>query len=172
MRNRIVKSVVVTVALLLTAALPASARQNDDKPLVGAGLSFLHGEGDTAIGFAVDVAKPFRTMTKSALSVVGDFGVNHFDGGNVVSILGGVRLTGTSDAKIQPYGQFLVGLEHCCGSNGFAIQPGGGLDYMYNDNLAIRAAVDFRRVRVSDDFGSYSFNETRFWFGVSKRLGS
>lgn len=33
------------------------------------------------------------------------------------------------------------------------------------------AGIDFRRVRASDDFGSWSFNETRFWSGVSTKLG-
>jgi hypothetical protein len=159
------------VAILVAAALPAAA-QNEDKPLVGVGLSFLHDEGGTATGFAVDIAKAFRSMNKAQLSAVGDLGWNRFGDAdsNVLSILGGVRITGTADAKLQPYGQFLLGLEHCCEDNGFAIQPGAGIDYLYNDKVAIRAAVDFRRTSYGDGFDP--FNAARFWFGISTRLGN
>ena len=167
MRNRILTSVFM-IAALLALALPAAARQSDDKPRVGAGLSFLHDEGETAVGVAVDVAKPIRSMTNSSLSLVGDVGINKFNGFTVFSLLGGPRITWTSDAKVHPYAQFLVGLEHCCEENAFTLQPGGGIDYMYNEKMAIRAAIDFRIAR----YGGQNFNETRFWFGVSTKLGS
>ena len=86
-----------------------------------------------------------------------------FDGATVTSYLGGIRVRGNLNDKIAPFGQFLVGAEHCCGSTETTFQPGVGIDFAINPTLNFRAQVDFRTVRYAED----DLNSQRYTFGIS-----
>lgn len=179
MRIRTVVGVCVTSAFAALIAVPAMAQtkpaasstmtSSNDPAVVAAGISFLHDDATTAAGFAVDVAKDFMHNDRIGIGGVGDFGLNHFDGATVTSYMGGARVNFLiPDAKVKPFAQFLIGAEHCCGTTDFAQQLGGGVDIAINPKFNFRAQIDFWR-HVKDDFGS--FNEQRFWFGVSMPVG-
>lgn len=153
-----VKTILASSSLLLALAVPAAAQGQ-----LGAGISFLHDSSETAPGFTVDYAYPIVPLTRGAIAVVGDFGLNKFDGATATSYLGGIRVRGNLNDKIAPFGQFLVGAEHCCGSTDTTFQPGVGIDFAINPTLNFRAQVDFRTVRYPED----DLNSQRYTFGIS-----
>jgi hypothetical protein len=178
-RIRTVIGVCATSAVMALLAVPAMAQSkpaasstmtsSSDPVVVGAGISFLHDDGSTATGFAVDVAKDFMHNDRIAIGGVGDFGLNHFDGANVTSYLGGARVSFLlTNPKVKPFAQFLIGAEHCCGETDFATQLGGGVDIAINPKFNFRAQIDFWR-HVNVTLGS--FNEQRFVFGISMPVG-
>ena len=123
-------------------------------------------------GFAVAVLHTVKMMNKSAIGVVGDLAYHHFDGGGNFSLMGGVRLTGTYNAKVKPFAQFLLGLNHfgisdCsgdgCSENDFAVAPGAGVDVPINETFSFHAQIDFAIINTDFD----TVNAQRFWFGVS-----
>ena len=124
-----------------------------------------HETGATSnVGAHFDVASTFNHHAPF-IGPVGELGINHFDGGNVVSALGGLRLRSNVDRLILPFVQVAAGLDHCgvCGTNDLAIQGGGGVDFGRRDNkFRIRAQVDFRRVFDNP----VDFNGVRFSLGV------
>src|SRR5439155_25749303 len=80
---------------------------------------------------------------------VGEVGFNHFDGGTIVSLMGGVRVRANTDYYVLPYGEVTVGLYHCgvCDVNDFALQGGVGVDFRTSSpNVRIRVQFDIRRV--------------------------
>jgi hypothetical protein len=156
-----VKTVLGTSALLLALATPAVAQGQ-----LGAGLSFIDGEGGTGTGVTIDYAHPIVPLTQGTIAVVGDFGLNRFDGETVTSYLGGLRVRGNLNDRISPFGQFLLGVEQCCDSTDTALQPGFGIDFTVNPRLNVRAQVDFRTIRY--DGGNYT--DPRYTFGISMPL--
>lgn len=162
MRTWTMKTAVCAAFLLATAA-PALAQGT-----VGAGLSFLHNDGTTATGVSVDYSSAkAATAGKATFGAVGDFDLNHFDGGTVTSYMGGVRVNIPGSAKVQPFAQFLIGAEHCCGETDLAWQPGVGVDFAVSPMLNVRVEIDFRNVR----FDGGSTNEQRYLFGISVPVG-
>ncbi len=121
----------------------------------------------TGTGFTVDVAKTVKPLSKSAFGIVADFGSGWFDGEWVKTLGGGVRLTGTSNAKAMPFGQFLVGGEFCCDNSAFMLQFGGGVDIGLSAKMNVRLQYDYRRAM----YEGVSFNNNRFTFGISTKLG-
>jgi hypothetical protein len=96
---------------------------------------------------------------------VGDIGFNHFDGGTVANVMGGLRIRANTAYNMLPFAQGLIGLYHCgaCATNDFALQLGGGVDFRTgNPMLRVRVQVDYRR--VFDSF--HSFNGARFSAGI------
>lgn len=164
----------LAAAGILTIGTQAGAQAVAETPVLGVGVSFLSDNGsgnetDIATGLFVDIAVPVSSTRTISIGAVGDFGFNRFTDGDVsiTSYLGGVRFTGLSSDRIRPFGQFLIGMEHCCGGTDFAWQPGGGLDVVINEILNFRAQYDFRVVR----FEGENFNESRFLFGISMPVG-
>ena len=96
---------------------------------------------------------------------VGEVGFNHFDGGTVADVMGGLRIRANTDYFVLPFAQALVGLYHCgvCDINDFALQLGGGLDFRTaSPSIRVRLQFDYRRV-----FDSVaSFNGERFSAGI------
>jgi opacity protein-like surface antigen len=180
--RRTVSTAFIGLALVFMPAAPAAAQGVTIRGLLGAGLSFLHisdcsGEC-TGTGFVVDFAQTITALNKVAIGGVGDFGFNHFDGANTFSVSGGVRFTGTANARVQPFGQVLLGLFHLsvsdctgtgteCSSNDFTLAPGGGVDIRLTDKVNVRAQVDFFIVMAEGE----TENAQRFWFGISIPLG-
>ena len=161
---RFLKLFVVCSALLVATAAPAFAQDS-----IGAGVSFYDDDIETGVGFNVDYSKAFVGNDQVALAAVGEFGLNRFDEGDVTatSYLGGVRVQGALANRVLPFGQFLIGAEHCCDATNLALQPGFGVDIAIGPRVNLRAQVDFRNVRYEDDI-----NETyqRYTVGISLPL--
>lgn len=155
------------LAAALIVAAPAAAQQpnrpltggNDSTVLVGAGLTFMNVSSDTGVGGAVNVLFNTLKVTGSGrIGVVGDVGLNHFDGGTISTVMGGARYTFTTQGKVVPYGQFLVGIVHCCGDTDFDPAIGFGADIAWKPSLNFRGEVSF----ILDDYTA-----TRWFIGVS-----
>ena len=188
MRSRTVTTSLVELAFVLAIAAPAAAQGStpaSNRPLLGAGLSFLTGGGETGTGFAVDVAFPFMGMSGTSLSGVGDFGYHRFDGYSTMTFMPGVRITATNNSRFQPFGQFLIGGIHfgisdCvedCTETDLTLTPGGGIDIRLNDKFNFRGQVDFVIIKLPSDSEASTEatpsteNATRFTFGISMKLG-
>ena len=62
MRNRTVKALSLGTTFIAALAAPATAlAQAKDAPVVGAGLSFLRDDGETATGVTFDLAQTIQT---------------------------------------------------------------------------------------------------------------
>jgi hypothetical protein len=155
-----VKGSILAASLILASAAPAAAQGE-----LGAGLSFLHDSESTGTGFTVDYAQSLGSPT---VKLVGDLGLNRFEGTTVSSYLGGVRVQGAIHERASLFGQFLIGGENCCDSTDLAFQPGVGLNIAINPMLNLRAQVDFRTVR----FEGENFNSQRYTVGVSIPVGT
>lgn len=116
----------------------------------------------TGIGVAANALfNTLKTTGNGRIGIVGDFGLNDFDGGTVVSVMGGARYTFTTQGKVSPYGQFLAGLVHCCGDTDFDPSLGFGIDVAWKPNLNFRGELSF--ILSEHD-------AARFFFGVSMPL--
>lgn len=155
------------LALLLSLALPASAQQpaqpatggDEQTMLVGLGLTFMNLSESTGVGANANVLfNALETNETGRLGIVGDFGINDFDGGTVTTFMGGPRFTFNTAGTVLPYAQFLVGFAHCCGDTDFVPALGGGIDVAWRPNLNIRGEVQF----IFSDWDA-----TRFFIGVS-----
>lgn len=161
MRSSFVKMAVAACVLVAVTVVPAAAQGTS----VGANLTFLREEGDdTGVGFQLDAAKDLNPT----VSVVGEFGLNSFDDYTITSYLGGVRFTPVVASSVQPFVQALLGLEHCCDSNAFAFQIGGGIEVPVNDSLKVRGQYDYRR----SSYDGEGYNGHRFGVGVVLPLGN
>lgn len=184
MRNRIVLSLCLGVALSLAAARPAAAQD------LGLGVSFLGDEGGT--GFIIDYAKPFREMSNgNTISWVGDFSWhrNSFDSifsdYSVSSLFAqaGVRLGGALGEKVSWHGQGLIGLRRTsfggddfedacdfagesCSDTGAVLTIGGAVQYALTESGAVRGQLDFP-IGIGSDSGS----TTRFSLMYVLRMG-
>jgi hypothetical protein len=115
-------------------------------------------------GAHFDVASTLK-RSEPFIGPVGEVGFSHFEGGTVVSALGGLRLRANTDVRILPFAQVLLGLYHLGAAdiNDFAVQGGGGVDFrMPGNNFRVRAQLDVRH--VFDDV--LSFNAVRLSAGV------
>lgn len=163
MRNSYLKTMVAGLVLVGAMAAPAAAQSSGTS--VGANLTFLRDLEETGVGVAIDVAK---ALSQPAVAVVGEFGLNKFDGYTSTSYLGGVRLYPTmAGSSLKPFVQALVGLEHCCEQNAFAFQVGGGVEVPIGGSANFRAQYDFRRATYDGE----GFNENRFGVGVVMPIG-
>jgi hypothetical protein len=158
--------------LILTAGLVLAAQsafaQSRDPYFTDVSANYdaiYHETGATSnLGAHFDIASTIKRDVPF-IGPVGELGFNHFDGGTVVSGMGGLRIRANVDRRILPFAQFVVGLYHCgvCGINDFAIQGGGGVDFgTRRGTFRLRAQFDFRH--VFDQFGD--FNSQRFSLGV------
>ena len=167
MRTSLLARICTAAALSLVLAVPAAAQQpsqpvtggDEETMLVGLGLTFMNISESTGIGANANVL--FNALDASEngrLGIVGDFGINDFDGGTVTTVRGGLRYTFNTAGRVLPYGQFLVGIAHCCDDTDFVPSIGGGLDVAWLENLNFRGEISF----IFNDA-----NATRFFVGVS-----
>jgi hypothetical protein len=184
---RSIRTILFSSVVMLATTLPAGAQT------LGAGLSFLEG----GIGVTIDYAKAYKTLTNDrSLHWVGDVSFHHDGAGaefvdaslNILTIQGGLRMKGKIDEKLSWHVQGLVGImrasvsvsasgltEDLCDAldidceagasdTGVVVSPGAGIDYAFNDRRSLRVQLDI----PFDDGGS----ATRFWVGLSMKLGS
>ena len=152
--------------LLLLVARSGSAQSRDPYfTTFSANYDVVYHE-DNATSYAgahFDVASTFKRDVPF-IGPVGEVGFNHFDGGTVVSVMGGARVRIPDNSRrVLPYAQVIGGLYHCgvCNINDFAIQGGGGLDFrMSNNDLRLRTQLDVRHVFEPNPFAA--FNAVRF----------
>ena len=157
------------IAPFVLAASSVSAQSRDPYfATFTAGYDLIYHElGETsAVGGHFDVASTIKRDVPF-LTLAGEVGINHFDGGNASSFLGGPRLRlPNASQNILPFVQFFAGLYHCgpCDINDFAIQGGGGLDFRprRGSDIRIRTQLDVRH--MFDDFED--FNAVRLAVGV------
>jgi hypothetical protein len=177
---RIASISVLVLALTLCAAPPAAAQGE-----LGAGISFLNGEGDSAVGVTVDYSSLFRTIGTGGLGWVADFSLHNNGDAEVriTTFMGGVRYSQQVNDRLTWFGQGLLGLGHLsatgdqadfcdefdldCSDNEFAFTPGAGVNVPVGPRLSVRAQIDFVTLFTEGE----SFNVRRFWFGVSLPLG-
>lgn len=155
-------------AMLMTAPATGFAQArpvsggDDSTVLFGAGITFMNVAEQTGIGVAANgLFNTLKTTGNGRIGIVGDFGLNDFDGGTVVTVMGGARYTFTTQGKVAPYGQLLVGLVHCCGDTDFDPSLGFGIDVAWKPNLNFRGELSF--IFEEED-------AARFFFGVSMPL--
>jgi len=168
MHHNSFKLFLVTLALVLGLSAPAAAQQQPSQPvsggdeqtmLIGLGLTFMDIYNSTGVGIGANgLFNALETYETGRLGIVGDFGFNDFDGGSVLTVMGGPRFTFNTAGRIQPYAQFLVGITRCCGDTDFAPALGGGLDVAWRPNVNFRGEVQFF---LNDG------DATRFFLGVS-----
>lgn len=174
---RSVKVMFLASTLLLAFAVSSSAQT------LGAGLSFF--EGGT--GVTVDYAKTHKTISNDRiLSWVGDLSFHGEEGVNWLTAQGGLRMGGNASEKVRWHVQGLVGIirtsvsgiagdviDDLCdiadvdcdaSDTSLVISPGAGIDYVFDEKKAFRAQLDI----PFNGNGS----GTRFWFGISLKLGN
>ena len=165
MKTRFVLLLAGSIVLLLVN--PASAQSRD--PFFtdfSANYDIVYHEPDSTshAGAHFDLASTFKRDVPF-IGPVGEVGFNHFDGGTVADVMGGVRIRANTDYYVLPFGQALVGLYHCgvCNINDFALQLAGGVDFRTGyPKLRVRVQFDYRRV-----FDSVaSFNGERLSAGI------
>lgn len=161
------KGLFLAAALVTGFAAPAAAQQpaqpvsggDEQTMLFGAGLTFMD-YGDTGIGFAANALfNALSSSDRGRLGIVGDLGLNTFDGGTVVTVMGGPRYTFNTSGKVLPYGQFLIGILRSPGDTDFSPSLGVGADIAWKPNLNFRAELSFFFQEFDDP--------VRFFFGVS-----
>ena len=100
MRTSFIARLCTIAAFVAALAAPAAAQTqqepltggDDESMLIGLGLTFLNMSDSTGIGANANVL--FNTLDASEngrLGVVGDFGINDFDGGTMTTLMGGLR---------------------------------------------------------------------------------
>lgn len=180
------------VALLTVLATPVPGMAQDKpKADVAASYSLLYvndlgdlGQGSwMSVGWLGAVAVHLNDWA----SVVGEFGANYksiTESGvdvsvDVLTYLGGVRFRGSANPKVVPFGQVLLGGAHVgagadaegvnvgASVNGFALQPGAGVDLFFGPRAGIRIQGDYRSVWAEGDSNS----EFRFAVGVVFAFG-
>ena len=151
-------TIVAAPSAVLAQNRPATGG-NDSTVLVGAGLTFMNVAESTGVGVAGNVLfNTLKTTGSGRIGIVADLGLNDFDGGTVTTLMGGARYTFTTKGKVVPYGQFVVGLVHCCGDTDFDPGLGFGVDVAWKPNLNFRGELSFI---FADE------SAARFFFGVS-----
>lgn len=168
MRTNSLATFLVASALVLGLSAPAAAQQQPSQPvsggdeqtmLIGLGLTFMDIYKSTGVGIAANALfNALETYETGRLGIVGDFGINDFDGGTVLTVMGGPRFTFNTAGRVQPYAQFLVGISRCCGDTDLSPALGGGLDIAWRPNLNFRGEIQFF---LNDG------DATRFFLGVS-----
>jgi hypothetical protein len=161
-----IRFVLLLTALLFVSVHPAFAQSRDPYfTTFSANYDFVYHEpGSTSnAGAHFDIASTWKRDVPF-VGPVGEVGFNHFDGGTIVSAMGGLRVRANTDYFVLPYAQFILGLYHCgvCDVNDFALQGGGGVDFRTSGPLRIRVQFDLRHVFDSVS----SFNAERLSAGI------
>ena len=143
--------VLLLAGFLFIFVRPASAQSRDPYfSTFSANYDVVYHEpGATShAGAHFDLASTFK-RDAPFIGPVGEFGFNHFGGGTVASVMGGLRVRANTDYYVLPYAELIVGLYHCgvCDINDFALQGGGGLDFRTaSPSVRIRVQFDVRHV--------------------------
>ena len=133
--RRLATRVILGTVLLFGLASETSAQAVD----VGVGVQ--RQEGYNALLLKAGVDQGVKTSGNMLISVVGEFGIQFFDGFSQKALLGGVRFGRTQGDGAKPFGQVLAGGFFCCDTTAFGLQFGGGADIPI-DNFTLRLQAD------------------------------
>jgi hypothetical protein len=174
LRIKAILGVVLGLTAIFGVATPVFAQESAGD--VAIGYSILH-DSDAEETFPMGWLFAGGVNLGSNVALVGEAGGNYKTVSvlgtdvnlRVHSFLGGVRVQNRRP-KAMPFGQVLVGLAHMGASalgegdssNGFAIQPGGGVDIPLSSSLGARVQGDYRMIRSDGETG----NEFRFGFSL------
>lgn len=145
-------ALVVGLAMMLGASVPAWAQQEGAATTtVMGGYSFLNDKSwaeNLPLGWVAAISQRIGERA----SIVGEAGGSYGKYGNTnftierYAFLGGVKFQGGEG--IMPFVQIMAGLSRQAGDvgvlNGFAFQPGGGVDLRLTDRLSARGFADYR----------------------------
>jgi opacity protein-like surface antigen len=179
--------------LISTVSSPAAAAEAKRLELL-AGYSFMHDTFDGGTNFPVGWTAGMNYNLTPGLGIVGEIGGSHksesfSEAGvgasadlDVFTFMAGPKFTGRGNRRISPYFQALAGLarlsygvsvdlfgfsESASDSvTEFAVQPGGGVDILLSDSIALRVGGDYRRI-----FAEEGANEFRLVTGVTFSFG-
>ena len=150
---------VLVAAVVLVAALPLRAAAADDTVDFAIGYSLMHDtdvDGNFPMGWFASVGKK---MTPS-ITIVGDVSGNYktieaapgIDAKLKVHTFAAGPRWSARHGEVTPWVQMLFGVAHMSGNvlgfgasdNGFAIQPGGGIDYAMGSGIDLRFGGNLR----------------------------
>jgi hypothetical protein len=159
----------LAAAVLCSAALPAHAQERANASYsteAGVVYSFLRDVGENAnAGMVVDFGK----QVTSHVSLVGEFGLNHFATleETYAQAAGGVRVASLINGRVRPFAQVLIGVQHEFGSSGLNVQPGAGLNIRLGKGVDARVQVDVPFLRWEGD----NYKQFRLGLGIGVPLG-
>jgi hypothetical protein len=169
--------------MFLASALLFAFSTSSSAQTLGAGLSFF----EDGTGVTVDYAKMHKAISGDrTLSWVGDLSYHGNEGINWLTLMGGLRMGGNASEKVRWHVQGLIGILRASASGAFGdvvddicddldidcgasdtslvIAPGAGIDYVFDEKKALRVQLD---IPFNGDGSG-----TRFWFGISLKLGN
>lgn len=174
MRTKAILSLAAGVFALFSAAAPVAAQERAGD--VAFGYSILH-DSELEETFPMGWLVAGGTNLDNNFALVGEAGGNYKSvdvlgtdvNFRVHTFLGGIRVQ-ERRTKVMPFGQFQVGLARMSASvlgegdrsNGFAIQPGGGVEIALGSSMGARLQADYRMIRSDGETG----NEFRVGFGL------
>ncbi|HJR59953.1 MAG TPA: outer membrane beta-barrel protein [Vicinamibacterales bacterium] len=176
MRSRALLAPIVVLTLLAVAA-PAAAQ--DEPRFTVAGSYTILNDSDLEETFPVGWLLAVTRNLNSTFSLVGEMGGNYKTlelGGDdidfkVHAFLAGVRVR-SARANVIPFAQVLAGVANGSvsvpgtgesdSSNGFAVQPGAGIDFNFTPSAGLRLQADYRLIRDEGE----NTNQFRFAAGI------
>jgi hypothetical protein len=174
LRTKAILGVVLGLVAIISVATPVLAQERAGD--VAIGYSVLH-DSDAEETFPMGWLFAGGVNLGSNVALVGEAGGNYKTVDvlgtdvnlRVHTFLGGIRVQ-NHQPKVMPFGQVLVGLAHMGVSalgegdsaNGFAVQPGGGVDIPLGSRMGARVQGDFRMIRSEGD----TSNEFRIGVGL------
>jgi hypothetical protein len=170
----VVKIAAAVALLLMTLPATGWAQAAPRRATLAIGYSALRETGDAPATYPAGWVVAVASAPAGGIGLVGEIGANYrapaglrqtlssYQGGARVALTG--RLTG--------FVQFLAGLERFSEpgfqQNGFALQPGGGVDVPITGRASLRGQADYRIVRVGGNPGRSggTFKELRASVGI------
>ena len=155
--------------VLCSLAMPAVAQERSNASYnreVSLTYSFLHDDGhNAATGMNVDFGKQLT----GKMSLVGEVALNHFSSWDetYTQVAGGVRFGSVVNARLRPFAQIMVGVQHDFGSNGFNVQPGAGVNVRLGKGFDAKVQMDLPIVR----WEGTTYKQFRLNAGIGVPLG-
>lgn len=103
------------------------------------------------LGAHFEVSKRFLSTYSMNAQALGEIGFNHFEFNTIANYAGGLRIAGRSGDKNVVFGQVLAGVERALSKTEFMLQPGGGIDFAWRPQYAVRLQLDWRHVFTDFD---------------------
>ncbi len=163
------RKLVCLCGLVLLLSVPAMA-QETPKAEVFLGGSYIRSDGANFRGWNASVAGNLNDW----FGIVGDFSGHYFPPGDVhiYTYTFGPQLSYRKNTKLVPFAHALFGGARAGGGgfgiNGFAMNLGGGMDWVVHQNLGIRL---IQADALITRFSGNTSTDARLSFGVVFRLG-
>ena len=179
------------LAIIFCFCLTVSAQdQNNGRIDLSIGYSYIHAKPSTANSpsFSLNGGSMAGAWNFGSWAIVGDLGGYHLSSigsqsldANVVTFLGGGRLTLHRTERTRVFAQGLVGLADSnsvlfpqtgvTSKTALAFAAGGGVDYYFRRGFGVRGQVDYLATRFQEKVGVASMqNNIRITAGVVLRF--